>query len=206
VEGSSEVEDDGTDPFVRPWYRSALAKDGDAALVRAAQRGSQEGVETLVRRHWDRAHRAAFLIVRDPGTAEDIAQEALLAAIRAIDGFDRRRPFAPWLHRIVVNRALDSLRANRRRSELSVERVPEPTAADRVATATESDLSGPLATALEQLDPESRAVVVLRHVLDYRSAEIAAMLDLPAPTVRTRLRRALERLRVELDTPEGSDL
>jgi len=79
----------------------------DAELVRAAQRGSEEAVEALFRRHWRRAHRAAFLIIRDAAAAEDIAQEAFLAAMRALDRFDRRRPFRPWLHRIVVNRAID---------------------------------------------------------------------------------------------------
>jgi RNA polymerase sigma factor (sigma-70 family) len=76
-------------------------------------------VETLVRRHWDAAHRTAFLIVQDTAAAEDIAQEAMLAAVRAIDGFDRRRPFRPWLHRIVVNRSLDWVKARQRRPEVS---------------------------------------------------------------------------------------
>ena len=53
------------------------------------------------------AYRAAYLVVHDAAAAEDIAQDAFLAAVDALDRFDRRRPFAPWLHRIVVNRALD---------------------------------------------------------------------------------------------------
>jgi RNA polymerase sigma-70 factor, ECF subfamily len=203
VEGRLEGE---AGPIVRPWYRAAVARDGDGSLVRRAQRGSPDAVEALVRRHWDGAHRAAFLIVRDPAAAEDIAQEALLAAVRAIDSFDRRRPFAPWLHRIVVNRALDWLRAGRRRPELSVALPPEPPVANRPATTADSDVSGDLATELDRLDPDSRVIVVLRHVLDYRSSEIGAMLNLPAATVRTRLRRALERLQVALDTPTGGDL
>ena len=57
--------------------------------------------------HWPRAHRAAYLVVHDAAAAEDIAQDAFLAAVDALDRFDRRRPFGPWLHRIVVNRAID---------------------------------------------------------------------------------------------------
>ena len=112
---------------MRPWYRAAGARD-EAALIRQARRGSADAIEALVRRHWDSAHRAAFLIVHDAAAAEDIAQEAMLAAVRSIDGFDRRRPFRPWLHRIVVNRSLDWLRARARRPEVSVE-VAGPAAA-----------------------------------------------------------------------------
>ena len=77
-------------------------------------------MEALFRAHWGRAHRAAFLIVHDAAAAEDIAQEAFLAAIRALHRFDRRRPFGPWLHRIVVNRAIDWSRACHLRREVTL--------------------------------------------------------------------------------------
>jgi RNA polymerase sigma-70 factor, ECF subfamily len=92
-------------------------KRREGALVRDAQRGSSEALEELFRRHWRRAHRAAFLVIGDAAAAEDIAQESFLAAIRAIDRFDRRRPFGPWLHRITVNRAIDFSRARSLRAE-----------------------------------------------------------------------------------------
>src|SRR6476619_2646497 len=79
----------------------------ERAWVRRAQAGSASDFEALFRAHWGPAYRAAYLVVRDPAAAEDIAQEGFLAAIRALDRFDRRRPFGPWLHRIVVNRAID---------------------------------------------------------------------------------------------------
>ena len=81
------------------------------AWVREAQRGSADALEKLFRAHWPRAYRAALLVVGDAAAAEDIAQESFLAAVRALDRFDRRRPFGPWLHRIVVNRAIDFSRA-----------------------------------------------------------------------------------------------
>ena len=164
---------------------------GERTLVRRAQRGSEEAIETLFRRHWPPAWRAAYLIVHDAAAAEDIAQEAFLAAIRALDRFDRRRPFGPWLHRIVVNRAIDWTRARSLRREVGAEIDEEP--------APDGPEPGPaysddLVAALRALPPEQRAVVVMRHLLEYTPSEIAAALGLPRGTVNSRLRRALDSL------------
>ena len=97
------------------------AEARERSLVRAAQEGSSDAVDELFRRHWPSAHRAAYLIVQDSAAAEDIAQEAFVAALRALDRFDRRRPFAPWLHRIVANRAIDWSRARTARREVQVD-------------------------------------------------------------------------------------
>ena len=191
------------DPLVRPWYRAAGARD-EASLIRQARRGSTDAIETLVRRHWHSAHRAAFLIVHDAAAAEDIAQEAMLAAVRSIDGFDRRRPFRPWLHRIVVNRSLDWLRARARRPEVSVE-VAGPGPVPAAEPGRPDSLSDELMCALGGLEPDERALIVMRHLLGYRSSELARMLDLPPGTVRTRLARALKRLRELLETEARDD-
>jgi RNA polymerase sigma-70 factor, ECF subfamily len=186
------------DPLVRPWYRAAGARD-EAALIRQARRGSADAIEALVRRHWDGAHRAAYLIVHDAGAAEDIAQEAVLAAVRSIDAFDRRRPFRPWLHRIVVNRSLAWLRARARRPEVSVE-VAGPEGRERADAAEPPEaLSDELMRALAALDPDERALIVMRHLLGYRSSELGRMLGMPPGTVRTRLARALARVRELLE-------
>ena len=108
----------------------AAAGPGERRLVREAQRGSAEALETLFRREWPRAYRAAYLVVHDAAAAEDIAQESFLAAVRALDRFDRRRPFGPWMHRIVVNRAIDAARARSLRAEV------DPAAAEAVTAAT----------------------------------------------------------------------
>lgn len=186
------------DPPARTWLRGA-GRD-EAELVREARGGSPDAVETLVRRHWDGAYRAAFLIVQDAGAAEDIAQEAMLAAVRAIDRFDRRRPFRPWLHRIVVNRSLDWVRARRRRNEVGAD-VADRTAAGVPPPEHARELSDQLMAALAALDPEQRALVVLRHLFGYRASELARMLDMPPATVRTQVARALARLRVLLEQP-----
>jgi RNA polymerase sigma-70 factor (ECF subfamily) len=151
-------------------------------------------LEAMFRRHWPGAHRAAYLVVHDSAAAEDIAQEAFLAAMRSLDRFDRRRPFGPWLHRIVVNRAIDHARSRALRREVDAERVPE-----LVGGSAEPEVSDDVIAALAELPPETRAIVVLRHLLEYTPGEIAAMLDLPRGTVNSRLRRALDRLSEELE-------
>ena len=92
-------------------------KGDERAWVRGAQAGNASDFEALFRAHWAQAFRAAYLVVHDAAAAEDIAQEAFLAAVRNLDRFDRRRPFGPWLHRIVVNRAIDWSRARTLRRE-----------------------------------------------------------------------------------------
>jgi RNA polymerase sigma-70 factor (ECF subfamily) len=160
-------------------------------LVREVQRGSTRALEQLFRREWPRAYRAAYLVVHDAAAAEDIAQEAFLAAVRAIDRFDRRRPFGPWMHRIVVNRAIDATRARSLRREVDAVAAES---AEAPPDAPSSPLSSDLVVALSELSPEHRAVVVLRFVFDYTPGEIARALDMPRGTVNSRLRRALDRL------------
>jgi RNA polymerase sigma-70 factor (ECF subfamily) len=163
----------------------------ERAHVRGAQRGSVSDLEALFRTHWPRAYRAAYLVTHDAAAAEDIAQESFLAAIRALDSFDRRRPFGPWLHRIVVNRAIDWSRARRLRSEVELsETIP-------AANAAEAPGDDVLA-ALARLAPEHRAVVVMRYLLEFTPGEIADALDLPRGTVNSRLRRGLDTLVEEL--------
>src|SRR5687767_1423039 len=160
----------------------------ERAFVRAAQRGSASGIEALFRLHWPRAYRAAYLVVHDSAAAEDIAQESFLAAVRNLDRFDRRRPFGPWLHRIVVNRAIDWTRARALRGE--TELLDTVAAAERPAS-----LDGSVLAALAALPPEHRAVIVLRHLLEYTPGEIAELLGLPRGTVNSRLRRGLDALK-----------
>ena len=159
----------------------------ERAWIRGAQQGSVADLERLFREHWPRAFRAARLVTGDAAAAEDIAQEAFLAAVRNLDRFDRRRPFAPWLHRIVVNRAIDWTRARKLRAEVELgDYLPAPAAADP---------GGDALARIAELPPDHRAVVVLRYVLEYTPGEIAELLDLPRGTVNSRLRRGLDRMK-----------
>ena len=158
-------------------------------LVRDARGGSAEALEELFRMHWPAAFRAAYYVVHDSAAAEDIAQEAFLAAIRALHRFDSRRPFAPWIHRIVVNRAIDHARSRALRREVGAEM-----AESAEAPAPAGGISDELLAALADLGPEQRAVVVLRYLLDCTPGEISRTLGIPRGTVNSRLRRALDRL------------
>jgi RNA polymerase sigma-70 factor (ECF subfamily) len=165
----------------------AGSRHDERVWVRGAQAGSVSDFESLFRAHWPQAYRAAWLVVHDGAAAEDIAQEAFLAAVRNLDRFDRRRPFGPWLHRIVVNRALDWARRRTLRAEVGPVEV--------AANPGDPELGSGMVEALQALSPEHRAVIVLRHLLGYTPGEIARMLGLPRGTVNSRLRRGLDQLK-----------
>ena len=175
----------GSDPLRR-------VEGSERELVRRAQEGSAEAFEGLFALHWPRAYRAAWLVVHDAAAAEDIAQEAFIAALGALDRFDRRRPFGPWMSRIVVNRAIDHARSRR------LHAVPAP-GVGPVAPPPAEGWSDELVRALAQLPLDQRVAVVMRHALGYTPGEIAKALDLPRGTVNSRLRRALDRLGRLLD-------
>jgi RNA polymerase sigma-70 factor (ECF subfamily) len=161
----------------------------DGELVVRAREGSREAAGELFRRHWPSAWRLARAVTGRRDMADDIAQDAFERAFAALSRFDRKRPFAPWLHRIVVNRALDLLRSERRLVGLeTTERVEgewrNVGAEDRA-----------LLEVVAALSPQRRVVIVLRYGLGYAPPEIAEMLSLPVGTVHSRLARALEELR-----------
>ncbi len=167
----------------------------ERSLIRGALAGSEADLEQLFRRHWPRAYRAAFLIVHDHAAAEDIAQEAFVAAVRRLDRFDRRRPFAPWLGAIVANRAIDWVRARASRREIAGEVAEQGSMPEGRGGGCYSD---EVMAALAELGPEQRAVVVMRFVLEYTPGEIARALELPRGTVNSRLRRGLDALEIRL--------
>ena len=170
---------------------AVLRRDDEARLVRRAREGDGDAFAELYRRHFAAVYRVAYLVCHDAAAAEDIAQEAFLAAVRNLDRFERGRPVRPWLARIASNRAIDWLRARHRRAE---------TAVDELADGAVADPDPAAAVALiAQLPPEQRQVVALRFVLELTPGEIAALLDLPRGTVNSRLRRGLDALGAELE-------
>ena len=160
-----------------------------------ARRGSRPAAGELFERHWPAAWRAAYAVTGRRDLADDIAQDGFERAFRALLQFDVARPFAPWLHRIVVNRALDVLRKDRRL--VALDQVPDLHAPD-----DPGDADGALLAAVADLAPERRAVCVLRYGLGYAPAEIADLLGVPVGTVHSRLARALTDLRTGVEAAD----
>lgn len=177
-----------------PTATSRRGQRSDADLVRATRGGSRTATEELVDRHWDGAYRIAFAILADPHLAEDVTQDAMVSMLGSLGRFDGRRSFGPWLHRIVANRALDSVRARTRREE--VMRLVAPPVA-------EGGNDPWLIETLSALPADQRTIVVLRHVAGYGTNEIARMLGLRRGTVGSRLRRGLDQMRMELEDEDG---
>jgi RNA polymerase sigma-70 factor (ECF subfamily) len=159
--------------------------------------------EVLVRRYQDLAVRAAFLILGDSAEAEDATQEAFVKAYYALGRFDADRPFRPWLLRIVTNEAHNRQAADGRRmallrtTEIQPRRATENGASPE-SVALQTERRDALLQALTTLPVDDRLVIAYRYFLDLSEAEMAEALDCPRGTVKSRLSRALTRLRTTL--------
>ena len=170
-----------------------MRESDDALLIALAQRGSLDAVAELFERYWPVAWQAAFAVTGNLAKADDAAQDAIQRAFAALDRFEPGRPFAPWLRKIAVNRAIDELRRDRRL--VAIDEDPQ-----RLATVPETtDSIAGIAAAVAALPDDKRVVVVLRYWLDFTLDEIAESLQIPFGTVASRLSRALADLRAELE-------
>jgi len=164
--------------------------DAESRLVRDAQRGESKAVQELFRRHWPSAWQAAYAVTGRRELANDAAQEAFSRAISSLDTFDARRPLRPWVTKIAVNAAIDELR---REGRLSF--IDEP---ESIVVEPAEDPNDVL-NAVARLSADRRVIVALHYWLDYSTPEIAELLDLPLGTVASRLSRALDELRLNLE-------
>lgn len=150
----------------------------------------EQQLEELVREHLDAVYRVAFSVVRDSALAEDVAQDAILKAWNALPTFRGESSLRSWLLRITHNTAISTLR--KRREEV---RDPNLLPEHASASTTERDVVDRLSIdafelALDQLDELSRSIVVLREIEGLSYDEIAEILEVGLPTVKTRLLRA----------------
>lgn len=170
----------------------------DIELVVLARNGSKEAAGALFDRYWVLAWRTAYAITADRSLADDVGQEAFVKAFAALGRFDETQPFAPWLKRITINAAVDSLRRHRR---LEVVHDEESVFhAWALSESAEDDLRRwAVADAVSALGAGKRVVVVLHYWLDLPLEEIAGVLGLPIGTVASRLARAKDELRAVLE-------
>ena len=171
----------------------------DSELVERARHGDVAAYETLVRRYQGLAVRAAYTVV-GRAEAEDATQEAFVKAYRALPRFRPGAPFRPWLLRIVTNEARNRLRSSKRREALALRAaVVSGDAAPSPEAAAESlEDRRHLLECVERLPQLDREIVAYRYFLGLSEAEMAESLGIPAGTVKSRLSRAMTRLRTEM--------
>jgi RNA polymerase sigma-70 factor, ECF subfamily len=175
----------------------------DAELVERVRGGETRHFEELVARYQDQVYALALRFLRNPGDAEDVAQEAFLRAFRGLEGFKGEARFSTWLYRITWNLCADWLRRHRRPGR---ERGSDLEEAADLADGR-ADLEGGLVAseekravrqAVDALEEKYRTVVVLQYYQKMSYEEIAAVLGLPLKTVETRLYRARRLLKQSL--------
>lgn len=174
----------------------------DVELVERARRGDAAAYEELVLRHQDLAHRIAYVITGDAADADDVAQIAFVRAYYALGRFRRGAPFRPWLLKIVANEARNRRTAAGRQSKLEL-RLAEGRPRDDAAPSPEAaafarERREVLLRAVQTLSPDDQIVIAYRYFLDLSEAEMAEALGCARGTVKSRLSRALGRLRDRL--------
>ncbi|MGB6453403.1 MAG: RNA polymerase sigma factor SigM [Streptosporangiaceae bacterium] len=185
---------------------SATQDDGpsDAELLRMHVAGDPDAFGVLFRRHRDRLWAVAIRTLGDPEEAADALQDAMIAAFRRADSFRGDSAVTTWLHRIVVNAALDRMR---RRAARPTASTPDELALDALATGG-GQLSDPSGTsdtaidvraALRQLVPDQQAALVLVDMLGYPIADAAEILGVSEGTVKSRAARGRARLLPRLE-------
>ncbi len=175
-------------------------------LISRARAGEAAAWEALVHDHQERVFRLAYLMLADPEEAQDVTQETFIRTYQHLSSFDRSRPLQPWLLRIAANLARNRRRSIGRywfalqrqaRPDLEIQRATEGAALNREGLEA-------LWRAVRRLAEPDQRVIYLRFFLELSEAETAAALEVPTGTVKSRLHRALTRLRtiIERDFPE----
>lgn len=176
----------------------------EAALIARARQQDAAAWEQIVRAHETHVFRLAYLVLRDAAAAEDVAQETFVRAFLSLAQFDETRPLRPWLTRIAVNQARNRRRA-RGRYRYHLDRL---LGRNRQAPVADHPGEGRLQAewraqqmveAVRRLGEKSQEVIYLRYYLNMAEAEMAEALDVPAGTVKSRLHRALRRLRAVVE-------
>jgi RNA polymerase sigma factor (sigma-70 family) len=185
--------------MVRPLDDRELA---DGELVDRAKKGDLRAYEQLVSRYQQPVFRAAYLVTRSAADAEEAAQDAFVKAHAALGRFRTGAPLRPWLMRIAVNESRNRRRAAGRRAALTLrakaERPSQEEAPSPETALLAAERHRELLRALEQLDEKDRLVIGCRFFLDLSERETAETLGCRLGTVKSRLSRALERLRSEI--------
>jgi RNA polymerase sigma-70 factor (ECF subfamily) len=179
------------------------AEESDLVLVKRVQRGDKSAFDLLVRKYQHKVVKLVLRYVRNPAEAEDIAQEAFIKAYRALPQFRGDSAFYTWMYRIAINTAKNSL-ASRDRSPIAYDLdLTDPEESHSVQTklqdpdtpegmALTEEIRGIVNSAIEGLPEELKTAIVLRELDGLSYEEIAAAMECPVGTVRSRIFRARE--------------
>jgi RNA polymerase sigma-70 factor (ECF subfamily) len=193
---ATSVTDEPRDPAKVAGQSSVLPDAHEVAAIVRVQAGDTAAYDLLVRRYMRSAFAVAYRVLGHREDAEDVVQEAFLAALANIRTFDTSRRFGPWFHRIVVTRGLNFRKARSRRITEGLEDAAVASAAPGpAADAEQAGLKATVAAALGRLPERQRMVVQLFELDGFSGAEIAAMLGISPGTVRWYLHEARQALR-----------
>ena len=175
----------------------------DAALVERSRNGDQDAYAELVTRYQAIAARTAYVITGTASDAEDVAQDAFVKAYYALDRFRAGAPFRPWLLRIVANEAINRRKAAGRRPTVGLSVVEDRASGDTALSPEASALARErrelVLDALRQMREEDRLVIAYRYFFDLSEIEMAEALGVARGTVKSRLSRAIARLRAVME-------
>lgn len=190
--------------------QSATPQDTDMDLIARCRDGDREAFRQLVEQYERRVFNIITPLIGDPEEADDITQEVFIKVYRSLSSFRGTAQFSVWLYRITVNLCLDRLKHRRRRPEaVSLDRLLEQaegeldvlfrdSSPDAAETLDQARLQHTVQAMLNTLTPEHRLVISLKDLEGYSQEEIAAILNCPVGTVKSRLTRAREALKERL--------
>ncbi len=172
----------------------------DAELISRYRSGDSKAFDEIVNRHERRVFAIALRICRHHEDARDVTQEVFVTALRALVNFRGDAQLSTWFHRVATNASLDQVRRRQRREGASLDEVGETTdpAPGPESVAIESVRAREVHLALGRVGVEHRAVLVLHDLQGLDYAEVAAALEVPVGTVKSRLHRARLSLAREL--------
>ena len=181
----------------------------DAVLVERSRNGDQDAYGELVTRYQAIAARTAYVITGTAADAEDVAQDAFVKAYYALDRFRAGAPFRPWLLRIVANEAINRRKAAGRRPTVGLsvveDRASGDTALSPEASALARERREVVLDALRKMREEDRLVIAYRYFFDLSEIEMAEALGVARGTVKSRLSRAIARLRETMEGDQAHD-
>ena len=176
----------------------------EKALLQRAREGDRKAYGQIVEHFRERVFCAALGILRNHEDARDMSQDAFIQAFKALDRFDMKRPFYPWLYRILRNRCLDYIERHGPRRSISLDSLIDDSHMKFAAEEEDpreriqkEEMAAHLRGAIDELKPEFREIVIMKHLQEMPYKEIAEALEIPMGTVMSRLfhaRKALAKL------------